>query len=150
MGQTYTRLFIHITFATKNRRRCIHPEFASQLFAYMGGICKNLGVIPIEINGPEDHVHVFVAIPPTIAISDLVRFLKANSSRWVHESFPAHKGFRWQAGFAAFSVDPAGVDIVSRYIEGQQEHHRRKTFHDEYIALLEEHGITYDEKYMWD
>jgi REP element-mobilizing transposase RayT len=98
----------------------------------------------------EDHVHLLVTLPPTLAIADLVRALKANSSRWAHEKWPDYAGFGWQQGYAAFSVSRSAIKDVTEYITNQEEHHRKMSFQEEFIGLLKKHDITYDERYIWE
>jgi REP element-mobilizing transposase RayT len=98
----------------------------------------------------EDHVHILVTLPPTLAIADLVRALKANSSRWAHEKWSDHSGFGWQQGYAAFSVSRSAMKDVTEYITTQEEHHRKMSFQEEFIGLLKKHDIAYDERYIWE
>lgn len=115
----------------------------------MGGIIRELDGTAVIINGPADHVHMLVALPPTIGVSDAMRVVKTNSSRWIHETFPAMAAFAWQRGYGAFSVSQSNVPSVMGYIEGQEEHHRTVTFQEEFVAFLRRHGVAYDERYIW-
>ena len=128
MPHTYTSLLVHIIFSTKDRRPYLDAELRPRLFPYMGGILRELGGTPILVNGPDDHVHALTALPPTRSLSDVMRVLKTNSSRWVHEQWPARRDFAWQSGYGAFTVSRSNVDEVERYIAGQEEHHRHVTF----------------------
>ena len=148
--QSFTNVHLHLIFGTKNREPLIVDETKERLFAYMGGVWNTTGGKPVLINGPADHVHVLVTLPSTCTIADAVRTLKSNSSKWVHETFPNHARFAWQSGYAAFAVSQSSVADVTRYIEGQEEHHRTMTFQDEYRAFLRRHGIAFDERYVWD
>jgi REP element-mobilizing transposase RayT len=118
----------------------------------MNGIVGNIGGKALAIGGMADHAHLLVLLPPTIAISDALRTLKANSSKWVRDSVtsvtPQHK-FSWQSGYAAFSVSRSGIEEVVRYIENQEEHHRKFSLEAELLALLKKHGVIYDERYLW-
>jgi REP element-mobilizing transposase RayT len=116
----------------------------------MGGIVLELESKAVIINGPADHVHLLVALSPKIAMSDFMRTLKANSSRWVYETFPGKSHFAWQTGYGAFSVSESNRIEVEKYIAKQEEHHHKLTFTDEFIALLKKHGIDYDERYIWE
>jgi len=117
--------------------------FADRLFAYMGGIVKGMGGVPILINGPADHVHLLVSMPAKVAVAELVRVVKANSSKWAHgEQFQ----FEWQSGYGAFSVSNSKQREVRDYIASQQEHHRHVSFQEEYLALLTRHGVNFDER----
>lgn len=149
MGHTYTALLTHIVFGTKYRQPLLDEELKPRLFAYMGGIIRDLGGIAHLINGPNDHIHILASLPPTRSLAEIMCVVKTNSSRWVHEQFPMRKKFGWQTGYGAFSVDHAGLEVVKRYIANQEEHHRTKKFHEEYLSILEEYGMEYDERYMW-
>ena len=117
------------------------------LFAYMGALVKELKGKPIIINGMSDHIHLLILLPPNVSISDAMRFVKANSSRWVKERFG--KKFAWQKGFGAFSVSRSNVDAVAKYIKDQELHHRGFDLKTEYISLLEKNDIEYDERDLW-
>ena len=150
MANTYTSLHYHIVFSTKNRERWITPDIDERIWAYLGGIAKENKMKPVQIGGIEDHVHVLLGAPPTLAPSKIAQLIKGPSSAWIHETFPAMKGFAWQDGYSAFTVSKSGVPEVAAYIRGQREHHRVKTFQEEYLALLRKHEIEYDERYLWD
>jgi REP element-mobilizing transposase RayT len=112
--------------------------------------CWSRGARPLIVGGVADHVHVLTHLPKTLLVPDALRVLKTNSSRWVHERFPARAAFAWQAGYAAFSVSQSGVEDVRRYVADQEAHHRTLSFQDEYRAFLRRHAIEFDERYMWD
>lgn len=150
MAHTFTNILMHVVFSTKDRAPLLQGEMKDRAFAYMGGIIGEVSGIPIAINGPSDHVHLLVAQPATVALSDFMRTLKTNSSRWVHETFPTCDGFAWQAGYGAFSVSLSSVNSVKEYIARQEEHHRSVSFKEEFIAFLKRHGIQYDERYIWE
>jgi REP element-mobilizing transposase RayT len=118
------------------------------LHAYLGGIIRNLQGQALRVNGMPDHVHLLVWLPPTVAIAEALRVLKANSSRWVHES-QGHSTFAWQAGYGAFSVSQSNVSRVVKYIEDQARHHHRMSFQEELLAFLKKNHIAYDERYIW-
>ena len=145
---SYTSLAYHIIFATKERRPQVTDELRPRLCQYVGGIIRDEGGQMLEANGPVDHLHVAAIVPPKIAISDLLRVLKAGSSRWVHDTFPDARAFGWQEGYSAFTVSRSGIPPLLAYIRNQQEHHKTVTFREELIALLERHGIEYDERYL--
>ena len=145
---SYTCLRFHIVFSTKERRRWVAPDMLPRLIDYVAGMIKTLHGQAIEINGPEDHLHILTALPPALALADAMRDIKANSSNWIHEAFPELRGFAWQDGYAGFSVSRSGVDAVAAYIRNQQEHHKKMTFEEELKLLLEKHGIPYDPKYL--
>lgn len=127
----------------------LSSELAGRLFPYMGGIVKERKGVPLIINGPADHIHLLLSVPATESIADLLRVVKTNSSRWVHEQFPDRRRFAWQAGYAAFTVSNSRLDEVRSYIAAQQEHHRRVSFQDEYLTLLKKHGLAYDLRDLW-
>jgi putative transposase len=149
MPHTYSYLATHIVFSTKDRLPTITLEIKPKLWAYMNGVIGNLGGRTLAINGMADHVHLLVLLPPTIAMSEALRTLKANSSKWLHENWGEQRKFAWQSGYAAFSVSRSGVEDVVRYIDNQEEHHRKLSYQDELLALLNKHGIEYDERYIW-
>lgn len=150
MAHTYTLLLDHIIFSTKDRMPFLDPELRLRLFPYMGGVIRNLGGVALSIGGVADHVHILASLPPTAAPADFIGTVKANSSGWVHKSFPQHQTFKWQIGYAAFSVSPSQKQSVLDYIAGQEEHHRTVSFKEELIAFLKKHEIEYDERYIWE
>lgn len=147
MAQTFASLLTHVIFSTKNREAVIAREFQAELWAYLGGIVRNLDGKALAINGTADHVHLLVSLPPTVCVADAIRVVKANSSKWAHEKFQA--SFAWQNGYGAFSVSLSAASEVIEYIRRQEEHHRRMTFQQELVAILKEHQIEYDERYIW-
>jgi putative transposase len=149
VSHRFTALFTHIIFSTKDRFPYLDRDLAPECLAYVGGIVENIGGRRIAIGGVADHVHLLAEVPPTIALSDFIRTIKSNSSKWVHENHGRSK-FAWQKGYAAFSVSRSGVDRVVRYIEAQEEHHRRVSYQDEVRAFLKKHGMACDERYMWE
>ena len=148
MSRTHTNLLIHIVFSTKGHLPLITSAVKSELFAYMGGLVKELKGKPIIINGMSDHVHMLILLPPNVSTSDAMRFVKANSSRWFKERFG--KKFAWQKGFGAFSVSRSNVDAVVKYIKNQEQHHKRFDFKTEFVSLLDKNDVEYDERYLWD
>ena len=150
MPHTYANLLVHVIFGTKDRRPTIAAELRPRLFAYMGGVVREVGGTPAIINGTDDHAHLLIGLPVTRAVADVLRVVKANSSRWAHEAFPAVRDFAWQSGYGAFSVSQSNADAVHAYIAEQEEHHKRVSFQEEYVAFLKRHGIAYDERYVWD
>ena len=149
MAHTFTNLLTHIVFSTKGRAPYLEEEVQPRLFAYLGGIVQQLKGQPIQINGTADHVHLLVALPPALSVSELLRVVKANSSRWVHEQWPSRRSFAWQEGYGAFSVSPSNAGRVLDYIRNQQAHHRKVTFQEEFLTFLKKHDIAYDERYLW-
>jgi REP element-mobilizing transposase RayT len=150
MPHTFTNILMHVIFSTKARQGLLNDELKARLFPYMGGIVRELGGTALPIDGPSDHVHLLVAMPATTSLSDLIRVLKANSSRWANEEKLAQDGFGWQTGYSAFTVSRSMHENVKKYIETQVEHHKTVSFQEEYLAFLKKHGLQYDERYVWD
>ena len=150
MGQSLVKNYIHIVFSTKHREPFIHEPVENELHAYLGGICKNLECHPIKIGGISDHVHILCMLSKKIALMKLLEEVKSHSSKWVKTKGDAYKNFYWQDGYGAFSVNPSEVDNVINYIANQKEHHRMKTFQDEYRSVLKKNRVEYDERYVWD
>jgi len=148
MAQTFSSLLTHVIFSTKDRFPLISSELKPDLLAFMGGTVRELNGRALTVGGTANHVHLLVSLPPTLAIADALRVVKANSSRWVHEMKGRSK-FGWQAGYGAFSVSQSNAASVVKYIAEQEEHHRRFTFQQELLTFLKKHGITYDERYIW-
>jgi len=145
----YTNLLYHLDFATKERVPYLKPDHLARVSPYIGGIVREVGGQMLAADGAADHLHIALQGTPTLAVADLVRVIKANSSKWIHETFPALAPFAWQEGYAAFSVSASVMPRVLDYIRGQEEHHRRADFKQEFIALLNKHGIPYDERFVW-
>lgn len=147
MSHTYTNLLTHFVFSTKDRLELITKNTKTELYAYLGGLTKELKGKPLIINGMPEHIHLLISLPPTVSISDAMKFLKANSSKWMGERFG--KPFAWQIGYGAFSVSRSQVDAVIKYIQNQEEHHKRFDFREEFLKLLKSHEVEFDEKYLW-
>ena len=148
MGNSFRCLRYHFVFSTKNRAPQLTPELRPRLYDYIGGIFKNENGQLFAVGGTADHVHLLASIHSSVSVSDMLRKVKGNSSKWIHETFPEHKGFAWQEGYGAFSVSQSNVEQVRRYIEQQEEHHRQISFDEEFIEFLERHGICYDKRYL--
>ena len=150
MSGSFTALFYHIVFSTKDRRPLLHRETAPRIHEYLGGIMLGMGGISIKVGGATDHIHVLGSISKTLAIASAIRDLKADSSKWIHKTFPALRDFAWQQGYGAFSISVTGLDAVKRYIEHQEEHHRAVSFQEEFLDFLQRHQIAYDPRYIWE
>jgi len=148
MPASHTALYSHVIFSTKNRANHITPDLRDRLYQYIGGIIRQADGDLIAAGGAADHVHLLIRLHPRIALADLLRLVKANSSKWIHETFAAMGDFGWQDGYAAFSVSQSNVADVQRYIAQQEEHHRQVSFREELVAFFQRHGITYDERYI--
>ena len=149
MTNSYTSNFIHIIFGTHNREPLLQSVFRNRLFAYMGGIARENKIKAISIGGVMDHVHMLTLIPASISIAKAVQLVKGGSSKWLHENFISLKNFAWQEGYGAFSISASQVSEVAAYIANQEEHHRIKSFQEEYLSFLKEYNIEYDERYVW-
>lgn len=149
MAGTFTFLGIHFVFSTKNRIPFVCNNINDRLCSYIGGIIKELGGILFEIYVMPEHIHFYAGMPKTISVSKFIEIVKTNSSKWVHTTFPEKKDFGWQDGYGAFSVSKSSEKKLVQYIQNQQYHHRKRSFQDEFIDILNKYGIEYDEKYIW-
>ena len=150
MPQSFVSLHVHVVFSTKNRIPMIDEELQPRLFEYVGGILRGCDSALIAAGGMPDHVHLLCSLGKRSSISDVVRTVKSNSSKWIHETFERRRQFAWQSGYGAFAVSFSNIEEVRRYLANQAEHHARRSFKDELRALLERHNIEYDERYLWD
>lgn len=150
MSQSLARLPIHLVFSTKNRQRILGEKIRDSLHAYMAAVLQNLGCPALIINSVEDHVHILFELSRTVSVSEAIEEIKKASSKWIKTQAPELSGFAWQAGYGAFAVSESNVAAVREYIVGQREHHRVKSFQEEYRAFLEHHRVAFDERYMWD
>jgi REP element-mobilizing transposase RayT len=150
MSQSLVKNCVHIVFSTKYRQPLIHPPVEDELHRYLADICKNLDSPAIAIAGFTDHVHILCMLSKKMALAKLVEEVKSNSSKWIKTKSKTTADFYWQTGYGAFSVNPAKTGVVIDYIENQHAHHSNKNFQDEYRAILKEHKVEYDERYVWD
>jgi putative transposase len=148
VSHTSGNILLHFIFSTQGRRPIIKPEFRDELFAYLGGIIREMKGTALIVNGAADHVHVLVRIRPAHSAAEIARVMKANSSRWVREKWDPK--FAWQTGYGVFSVSESNVAEVTEYIAGQEEHHKKVSFQEEYVAFLKKNNVAYDERYIWD
>ena len=146
MGHSLASVHVHFVFSTKNRLPLLADDLQADMFAYLGGIVRELAGKPVMVGGIPDHVHMLARMPAGMSISDFMRVVKTNSSRWAR---PRKRDFAWQTGFAAFSVSMSLLPQVTRYIREQEKHHRKMTFQEELVALLKKHNIAYEERYIW-
>jgi putative transposase len=150
MPQSFVSLHCHLVFSTKHRQPLIDNDLPSRLFEYIGGVARGLNSTLIAAGGMPDHVHLLVSMNKEIAVSNYLREIKAESSKWIHQTFPERREFAWQAGYGAFAVSYSQIDEVKKYIDNQVEHHRVRTFQEEFVAMLKKHHIEFDERYLWD
>jgi putative transposase len=150
MANSYSQVSIHCVFAVKGRENVISVGFRDRLHSYMAGILKNDGAFPLAVGGWMDHVHVFFELPMTVPIADLMRMLKATSSKWINENGFVKGKFQWQEGYSAFSYAHSQRDAVIKYIMTQEAHHASKSFREEYMSLLKNFGVTFDDKYVFE
>jgi putative transposase len=149
MANTYTQIYVQIVFAVQGRQSLIRPQHNDELQKYMSGIISGQGQKLIAINNMPDHFHILVGQTPTVALSDLVRGIKAGSSGFINDRRWVLGRFSWQEGFGAFSYAHSQLDSVIRYIQNQQEHHRRTTFQEEYLEFLKRFNVPHDERYTF-
>jgi len=150
MPQSLSKVYVHITFSTKNRVNLISPEIEPDLYQYIGGICKTLDCNPIQVGGYRNHIHILCTLSRLITQARLLEEIKKSYSKWMKTRGSKFKNFYWQRGYGIFSVNPSQIDVVKTYIQNQEEHHRIKTFQEEYRAFLQKYGVEYDESYVWD
>jgi putative transposase len=150
MGQSLVKNYLHIVFSTKHRQHLIHKPVNEELYNYLGGICRDLECYPVIVGGYTDHVHILCMLSKKIALMKLLEEVKSHSSKWMKTKAESLANFYWQDGYGAFSVNPSQVEIVKAYIQNQEEHHRKKTFQNEYRAFLKKYNMEYDERYVWD
>ena len=149
MSNTYSQLYLHGIFAVKYRKATLKKEWRPQMLAVIGNLINETGCTTLAVNGVEDHVHIFFGLKPSVSISEVMQSVKGKSSKWMNESGLLSHRFEWQAGYGAFSYGRSQIEDVCRYIQNQEEHHKKETFRQEYIRFLEKFGIEYDEKYIF-
>lgn len=148
MSHAYVSNLMHCTFGTKGRYPFINTELESRLWPYIGGIARENRMKALAVGGTADHLHALLSLPGMMSFAKAIQLIKGGSSKWVHDTFPQQKKFAWQEGYGAFSVSVSQVDKTIAYIHNQKEHHRRKTFREEFLDLLKKHGIEYDASYI--
>lgn len=151
MPQSLAKIYLHLVFSTKDRAPSLSKrELRQETHAYLAGACRKLGSPSLIVGGVEDHVHILCYMSRTLAVADLVKEVKRESSKWIKTKDGVSSGFRWQGGYGAFSVSPSHVDKLRKYIANQEAHHRHESFQDEFLRLLRKYGVSYDEKYLWE
>ncbi len=146
---SYVSSHYHCVFSTKERRPLISTELRERLWPFLGGIARQNQMKAIEVGGMPDHVHILLSLPSTLSIAKALQLIKGGSSKWVHETFPEHRLFGWQVKYGAFGVSVSQLDKIIQYIKDQENHHRKMTFQEEFLALLKKHRVEYDERYLW-
>lgn len=149
MANTYAALHYHLIFSTKNRGAHLTPEIEQRVWAYIGGVARKHKLTALQIGGFDDHIHALVMAPPTLSPSQIAQYLKGDSSKWIHDTFPQLRDFAWQEGYGAFTVSQSNVPAVVKYIQNQRAHHQQRSFQEEYLEFLQKHGVDYDERYVW-
>jgi len=150
MANTFSQIYIQTVFAVSNRQSLIKPEFREDLYKYITGIVTNQGQKLIAINGVADHVHVLIGLRPAMALADLVQEIKADSANFINKNRWVRGRFSWQEGYGAFSYGHSQLDTIIRYIQNQDQHHRRRSFREEYLTLLRKFDIAFEEKYIFE
>lgn len=150
MGHTYASIYYHIVFATQGRVPALGEQIRPRLWDYMGGILRNIRCHPVIVGGHAEHAHVVVSAHQDLAPSKLVATVKANSSRWLHETYPDLAEICWQRGGSVYTLHHGLVERARQYVSRQEEHHREQSFEEEYRAFLRRHGVVIDERYIWD
>ena len=149
MASTLVKINVHLVFHVKSTGIRMREEDLERVFSYLGGIIRNIGGIPIQIGGMPDHIHILSSLPKTLSLADFVRMIKADSSKWIKTLDDYYLSFAWQEGYGAFSVSPSQMKNTINYILHQQEHHKKRTFIEEYKLFLEAYGIDYDERFAF-
>ena len=150
MAQSLSQVYVHITFSTKNRHPFIDDVLKHDLWTYIGGVCRTRECNPIRVGGYNDHVHICCLLSKKISQVKLLEDVKKESSYWVKSRGERYRQFYWQDGYGIFSVNPSEVEKVVAYIDGQQEHHKKRTYQEELLRFLKKYGVHYDERYLWN
>jgi putative transposase len=150
MPQSLSLVIVHIIFSTKDRRPLLDPDTRPKLHAYLATVARNLDCEAYRVGGVADHVHLAIRLSRTVTIAALVESLKTASSKWLKTQSPNPMAFSWQRGYACFSISPLDLDALRAYIDDQENHHRTRTFQDEFRMFLKKYGVEYDEAYVWD
>ena len=149
MPQSYVINLMHCTFSTKERFPFIVAELESRLWPYIGGIARENKMKALAIGGTSDHLHALLSLPATVSCAKAVQLIKGGSSKWIHDTFAKYRKFEWQEGYGAFSVSASQSSRTIAYINNQKEHHRKRTFEEEFLALVEKHGVEHDRRYIF-
>jgi putative transposase len=147
MAHTYVSALVQVVFSTKGRRKTISAELRPKLWAYLGGIARHNRMTAVQVGGTADHIHGLLILPATMAIAKAVQLLKGGSSKWIHDT--EGKPFAWQDGYGAFTIGVSQLQTTIAYIRNQEEHHRKHSFEEEFLAFLKKHDIEYDPRFVW-
>ena len=150
MPQSLSKVIVHIIFSTKDREPWLGLDVRPRMHAYLATVCRDLGAEVVRVGGVADHVHIVTTLPRTVSQAQLIEQIKKVSSKWIKTLDARYRSFFWQRGYGAFSVSPSQLEAVVQYVDTQQEHHRTRTFQQEYRQLLRTHGVDFDERYIWD
>lgn len=150
MPQSLSKVILHVIFSTKNREPWLDADVRPRMHAYLATICRDLRANFVHVGGLADHVHIVTTLPRTVSQAQMIERIKKVFSKWIKSLSSRYRGFFWQRGYGAFSVSLSQLDAVLQYVEMQQEHHRTRTFQEEYRELLRRHGVNFDERYVWD
>ncbi|HKS26201.1 MAG TPA: IS200/IS605 family transposase [Pyrinomonadaceae bacterium] len=148
MPHSYVSSLVHCVFSTKDRRKIISPQLQERIWPFLSGIARQNGMKALAVGGTDDHAHILLSLPAVMPLSKAIQLIKGGSSKWIHDNFPAQRSFAWQEGYGAFSISISHAQQTVAYIQTQKEHHRRKTFEEEFLSFLEKHGIEYDENHV--
>ena len=149
MANTYTQIHIHVIFAVQNRQSLIRSEWSDDLYKYITGIVQNYDHKVLQINGIADHVHILIGFRPNQSLSELMKYVKQDSAKWINHNEFVNGRFSWQKGYAAFSYSASQVPQVIRYIQNQERHHKKKSFREEYLDFLEKFDVDFDERFIF-
>lgn len=141
---SFTSILVHCVWSTKNREPLLHPKLQERSWSYLRGIASENKMKALAVGGVADHVHMLISLPATLSVAKAVQLLKGNSSKWIHETFPEMHSFEWQEGYGAFSIGISAIDATVAYIRNQVEHHRKRTFREEFEAVLRKHGLNFN------
>jgi REP element-mobilizing transposase RayT len=149
MPHSYVSNLVHYIFSTKERFPFIDQELESRLWSYMGGIARENGMKALAVGGTTDHAHALISLSATLSVAKGIQLIKGGSSKWVHDQWPKHRKFEWQDGYGAFSISASQTKSVITYINGQKEHHRKRTFEEEFLQFLDNYRVEYDPRYVF-
>ena len=150
MPQSLSKVILHIVFSTKNHEPWLDLDVRPRMHAYLATVCRDLGAELVRVGGVADHVHIVTMLPRTVSQAQMIEQIKKTSSKWIKARDARYRGFFWQRGYGAFSVSSSQLASVLKYVDAQTEHHRTRTFQEEYRDLLHKHGVVFDERYVWD